>query len=158
MDISQLPPVEVEQRVRILKQSHWQISRTTAVPYTAKSYIITNNLCRNWDYLNKVQNVSNSVLLGKIYDSQGCFWWSVPDHYVLSASMQQVLQTSFLNPKEWGVLVWVNPCIGFCKMQQGLPIAMSFCLSKLHKFVAPSHCCQHCWVSPSALNHNVLQH
>jgi len=65
-NISQLPPLEVEQCVRIFKQSHWQISKITAVPYPAKSYIITNNLCRNIDRLNNTKAGSNSLLLGKI--------------------------------------------------------------------------------------------
>lgn len=64
--ISHLPPLEVEQCVGILKQSHWQISKITAVPSPAKSYIITNNLCRNGDHLNKTKNGSHSLLLGKI--------------------------------------------------------------------------------------------
>lgn len=66
MDISQLPTLEVEQCVRILKQSHQQISKITPVPYPAKSYIITNNLCRNRDDLNKTKHGSDSLLFGKI--------------------------------------------------------------------------------------------
>lgn len=37
--ISQLPLLEVEQCVRILKQSHWQMSKITAVPYPAEPCI-----------------------------------------------------------------------------------------------------------------------
>lgn len=64
--IGLLPPLEVEQCVRVLKQSHWQISKITAVTYPAKSYIKTNNLCRNRDHLNKTKNGYDSLLLGKI--------------------------------------------------------------------------------------------
>lgn len=65
MDISQLPPLEVEQCVRILKQINWQIFKITVVPYPANSYIITNNLCRNRDHLDKSKNGSDSLLLGR---------------------------------------------------------------------------------------------
>lgn len=88
-------PLEVEQCVRILKQSHWQVSRTTAVPHVAKSYITTNSLCRNTDYLNKTPNVPDSLLLGKIYN--------VSQHFtglLFSPAMVPQIPMCFLHPRK----------------------------------------------------------